>query len=133
MTNSDFFKTILSILKAFGKDDAIKIDNSLANNNYFEFNHNLVDENKIILPKVENLEDARASSDMALCYMLFSDKKTHNQLKIDFNLNNDEAKLFDDFEKIRLIGLVKNEYFGIAKNIVEKIEEIDLPECSSSF
>ncbi len=123
MTNNDFLKTILSILKAFGKDDAIKIDNSLANNNFFEFNHNLVEENRIILPKVENLEDARASSDMALCYMLFSDKKTHNQLKLDFNLNDNEAKLFDDFEKIRLIALVKNEYFGIAKNIVEKIEE----------
>lgn len=123
MQNNDFFKTILSILKAFGKSDAIKIDNSLTNNNFFEFGHNLVDENRIILPKADNLNEARAASDMALCYMMFSDKKIHDQLKSDFNLNDKEAKIFDEFEKIRLIGLVKNEYSGVAKNIVEKIEE----------
>ena len=134
MQKNDFLKTISSLLKVFGKSDAIKIEYALTNNNFFEFDQDLVEKNKIILPKTQNLKQSRSSLDMAACYLLFSDKKIHNKLKIDYNFSQQEKKIFDDFEKIRLISLVKNEYLGIAKNLLEKIEQdIDFAGLNNIF
>ncbi|HLD77268.1 MAG TPA: hypothetical protein VI861_03965, partial [Rickettsiales bacterium] len=60
MQKNDFLKTISSLLKVFGKSDAIKIEYALTNNNFFEFDQDLVEKNKIILPKTQNLKQSRS-------------------------------------------------------------------------
>ncbi len=61
----------------------------------------------------------RATSDMALCYLLFHDTKIHQKTQ----RNSEEQKFFDEFEKIRVIANVKNSYQGIVWNLLHKIEE----------
>ena len=52
-------------------------------------------------------------------------KRAHSVLSLN------EQELFDAFEKIRVIGNVKNIYKGVVKNILQKISQ-DLPSLDSS-
>ncbi len=124
----------------------IDFDENLINN-FFLWNQNIVDfqdeefQQKAIffkgfLPNSKSLKRAddedeiltimRPSIDLALCYGLFHNPKIHQKFKIEINnLNNlkiNIAKIFDDFEKARIVILASENFLGIIKNILEKIE-----------
>jgi cobaltochelatase CobT len=116
---------IAAVNLAILKDESVVFDFvSDSKNNFFSWNQNLIfDEKRISLPAInlENdnfIESSRASSDMALCYLMFHDKNLH----FLENLDENKEKLFDEFEKIRVIAKASNYYLGIVKNILEKIE-----------
>jgi cobaltochelatase CobT len=116
-------------------------------NNFFSWNQNIVDfqEEKLIakifslkafLPNSNLLRKAdddaeiltimRPSIDLSTCYGLFHNPQIHQKFKFEINnLNNlkiNVAKIFDDFEKARIIILASDCYLGIVKNILTKIE-----------
>ncbi len=124
----------------------IDFDENLINN-FFSWNQNIVDfqdekfqqkafffkgflPNSNLLRKAydeaEILTIMRPSIDLALCYGLFHNPKIHQKYKIEINnLNNlkiNIAKIFDDFEKARIVILASENFLGIIKNILEKIE-----------
>ncbi len=109
---------ILATLKAVCKRDNIKIDFLDAENDFFSWDQNLISGDKVALPKTDNIKKSRAAVDLAACYLLFHNNKIHDEF-CDFR--EDEKKLFDAFEKIRVIANVKNSYLGIIKNITHKI------------
>ncbi|MDX2083491.1 MAG: hypothetical protein SFV53_05860 [Rickettsiales bacterium] len=117
-------------LRAIVSDNDLQIEFDFdSKNNFFSWDQNLIsDRNKVILPQIQsdeiisekNLSQRfRAAFDMVACYLLFHDSKIH-QLK---NYSEDEQKIFDEFEKVRLISQVKNFYLGSAKNLLHKIED----------
>lgn len=113
---------IIAVNAAILKDEEISFDfNKNNKNNFFTWNQKLIsDEKNIPLPQIKEnfINSNRAASDMALCYLLFHDKTLHSLE----NPNENYQKLFDEFEKIRVISQAQNYYFGIIKNILEKIE-----------
>ena len=124
---------IISIVQAIASDESLQIEfQEEQKNDFFAWNQNLLlDEKNLLLPQIkieENLiKTYRAASDMALCYLLFHDKKIH-QAKIH---PPEEQKFFDEFEKIRVLAEVGHIYRGMAKNILEKIENDALNEAES--
>jgi cobaltochelatase CobT len=122
----DLTATLCALL--FDESVQIEFDENCPNN-FFIWNQNLISgEKKITVPQVEVAEILfeesimkrfRAASDMAACYLLFHDKEIHAQK--DFA--EEEQKLFDEFEKIRVVAEVKNSYLGVVQNILQKIED----------
>ena len=117
-------ENISTTLQAIVADESLAIEFSEdLENNFFTWRQNLVvNEKTILLPNIENndlINSYRGPSDMAVCYLLFHDSEIHQQQNLE---NIDEQKLFDEFEKIRLIANVKNIYLGVVKNILQKIE-----------
>jgi len=122
-------------------------------NNYFIWNQNIVDleilsnsqsiQLKGFKPKIDEnnfsenliLLKMRPSIDLSLCYRLFHNPQIHHELRQQINSHNnfkiDPLKIFDDFEKARLLCIVKNFYLGIALNLLNKIEQ-DISSVSSS-
>lgn len=118
------------VLNGLARKDsaAIEFEDNLANN-FFSFDQNLVlSEKKIILP-TGSLKHLRAAADLAACYLLFHDKRVHQQKKFD----KDEQKIFDESEKIRLICKVKDCYRGSAANLLRKIEDDIVFNPSANF
>jgi len=124
----------------------IDFDENLINN-FFSWNQNIVDfqdeklHSKIFSLKafspnfnlIKNSEDdleilsfMRPSVDLGSCYGLFHNPQIHQKYKIEINnLNNlkiNVAKIFDDFEKMRIVVLASDNYLGVVKNILAKIE-----------
>ena len=110
----------------------INVDLEFSNdceNNFFAWNSDLMIEGSgIILPEIKFnefdeeqkiIESYRAALDMALCYRMFHDKK----INLDQELDLQEKKIFDEFEKVRLIKKISYNYLGIVKNILAKIED----------
>ena len=68
----------------------------------------------------------RPSVDLGCCYGLFHNPQIHQKYKIEINnLNNlkiNVAKIFDDFERMRIVLLASDNYLGVVKNILAKIE-----------
>jgi hypothetical protein len=68
----------------------------------------------------------RPSLDLGCCYGLFHNPQIHHKYKIEINnLNNlkiNIVKIFDDFERARIVILASENYLGIEKNILTKIE-----------
>ena len=124
----------------------IDFDENLINN-FFSWNQNIVNfqdeklQSKIFSLKsfspnfnlIKNSEDdleilsfMRPSVDLGCCYGLFHNPQIHQKYKIEINnLNNlkiNVAKIFDDFERIRIVVLSSDNYLGVVKNILAKIE-----------
>lgn len=59
----------------------------------------------------------RANADMACCYLMFHDFNLHQAE----NFNDEEQKIFDEFEKVRVIANACDTYLGIAKNLFMKL------------
>ncbi len=127
---SETKEKLVTILQNLAGDGALQIEfEEEVKNNFFAWNQNLVsgsgDKKKVVLPEVnlaepdnhELIEQFRAVSDMALCYILFHDKKLND----DKNYTEEEWKFFNEFEKIRVISLVKNLFRGVVKNILERL------------
>lgn len=124
----------------------IDFDENLINN-FFSWNQNIVNfqdeklQSKIFSLKsfspnfnlIKNSEDdleilsfMRPSVDLGCCYGLFHNPQIHQKYKIEINnLNNlkiNVAKIFDDFERMRIVVLSSDNYLGVVKNILAKIE-----------
>ncbi len=109
---------LLAILKALSKNDDIKLEfNHNLENNFFSWNQNLIDENKIIIPQGKDVVESRAAVDLAASYLLFHDKLIHQNIDIA------DQNFLDNFEKIRVIACVKDVYKGVTKNILQKISQ----------
>lgn len=124
----------------------IDFDENLINN-FFSWNQNIVDfqdeklhskifslkafsPNSNLIKNSENdleiLSFMRPSVDLGCCYGLFHNPQIHQKYKIEINnLNNlkiNVAKIFDDFERMRIVLLASDNYLGVVKNILAKIE-----------
>lgn len=119
---------LLATARSLVHDVAVQIEfDENCRNNFFSWNQKLIaGEKNFLLPEInenfadENLiKNARAASDMALCYFLFHDDELHQQKKFDA----EEQKIFDEFEKMRVIANVENIYLGALKNILQKLED----------
>lgn len=124
----------------------IDFDENLINN-FFSWNQNIVNfqdeklQSKIFSLKsfspnfnliknsendLEILSFMRPSVDLGCCYGLFHNPQIHHKYKIEINnLNNlkiNVAKIFDDFERMRIVVLSSDNYLGVVKNILAKIE-----------
>lgn len=124
----------------------IDFDENLINN-FFSWNQNIVNfqdeklQSKIFSLKsfspnfnliknsendLEILSFMRPSVDLGCCYGLFHNPQIHQKYKVEIhNLNNlkiNVAKIFDDFERMRIVVLASDNYLGVVKNILAKIE-----------
>ncbi len=72
------------------------------------------------------LKELRPSLDLACLYLLYHDANIHqnylNNLPNQVELNIDLYKIFNDFEKIRLIILSSQNFLGITYNLLNKID-----------
>ena len=121
---------LTATLRALVADESVQVEfEDDIKNNFFTWNQNLVLDEKIVaVPQIqvdeifseENLvKRFRAASDLAASYLLFHDKKLHKNENID----EEEQKFFDEFERVRVIANVRNSYRGAAKNILAKVED----------
>ncbi len=125
---------ITVLAKAINKNQDLEIEIFNDDNNFFLQNQNIISQNKIRIPKTSSRIEFRALCDLAICYHFFHDKNIHNYEKNIEILSEDEQKFLDDFEKIRVISKMKNQYFGLTKNIINKIEnDIDFILVNQGF
>ena len=137
---------------AQNQNSLINFDDNLINN-YFIWDQNIVDfetssntqnlELKGFKPKIDEsnfsenlvLLKMRPSIDLSLCYRLFHNPQIHHEFRSQINFDNnfkiEPHKIFDDFEKARLLCRVNDIYLGIALNLLNKIEQ-DISSVSSS-
>ncbi|OFW80589.1 MAG: hypothetical protein A2887_04380 [Alphaproteobacteria bacterium RIFCSPLOWO2_01_FULL_40_26] len=112
--NKNFEGNLAATLKALVADESLDVEFFDAKSSFFSWNQDLiVGEKKVVIPRF------RAASDLAACYFLFHDCRIHQEK----NFAENEQKIFDEFEKIRVIANVKNLYRGVAQNILQKIED----------
>ncbi len=128
---SDIIKNIGDVDNARNFRDQnleIEITDDLENN-FFAWNQNLLAEKKILLANLKtdkktssktDLKNHRSCADMALLYLLFHDSKIMQQYCY---VEGIEKRLFDNFEKARLLLNISKTYIGIAKNIFNKINQ----------
>ena len=138
----------MATYRNMGQNSSLQIDfDENLINNFFSWNQNIVDfqdeklHSKIFSLKafspnsnlIKNSEDdleilsfMRPSVDLGCCYGLFHNPQIHQKYKIEINnLNNlkiNVAKIFDDFERMRIVVLASDNYLGVVKNILAKIE-----------
>lgn len=112
-------ENLISTLRALVADELVQVEFSdEIKNNFFSWNQNAISGKKnVSLPQID--KSPRASADLAACYLMFHDSQIHGQK----NFGEDEQKIFDDFEKIRVMAQVKNSYCGVVKNILQKVED----------
>jgi len=130
-------ENLTATLQALVADDLLQVEfDENCQNSFFSWNQDLVkNEKKLTLPEVkiadffEEVNFAkhyRAAADLAACYLLFHDTEIHHDVTLSLSkgsLSQDEQKLFDEFEKIRVIAEVKNSYRGVVQNILQKVED----------
>lgn len=115
-------KTIISLSKAFSKNNLLNIEYGFKENNYFDFGRDMILGDKIILPKSSSIEDSRASFDMALSFYFLSNNDLHEYYKNSFNFNFIQSQIFDHFEKSRVVINIQNYFLGMSKNIIAKLD-----------
>ena len=141
-------ENLVATYRNMGQNSNLQIDfDENFINNFFVWNQNIVNfheeksqqktfslkaflPNSNLLRKAEDdaeiLTIMRPSLDLSTCYGLFHNPQIHQKYKFEINnLNNlkiNVAKIFDDFEKARIVVLASDCYLGIVKNILAKIE-----------
>lgn len=118
-------ENLTTTAKAIGCDDLLRVEfKSNLEDDFFSWNQNMVLDSKTIsCPPIQEQPsyfDLRAPTDLALCYLMFHDKDSHN--KQDYS-DLQEQYLFDFFEKARVMAQVGSSYKGIVKNILAKVEQ----------
>jgi cobaltochelatase CobT len=121
----DIEESIVSTIKAITEIEKIDVDFELEMEssvaNFVAINQNYFSRNTISLPKItnNNLETTRAFADLATLYLKFHSQKIHRQ-----NLENEQSqRLFDNFEKFRLIKKGSAEFKGIEVNLEKILSE----------
>jgi cobaltochelatase CobT len=120
---------LIAAVRSLASDEELQVEFAENNqNNFFTWDNFLVKgDKKFSLPEINEAKDfseesltkdLRASSDMALCYYLFHQKK----LQENFLMAVEDKRILSDFEKIRLLANMENLYLGSVKNILQKIE-----------
>ncbi len=128
---NQFKENLIATLRAMTRDESLQVEfDDNASDDFFAWNQNLVSEKKVVLPNLPTNYDlplySRAAADMAAAYLLFHDNQLHSQ-KI---YENEEQKIFDEFEKARVVCEMKNLYRGSAKNILDKIVDGFAPDAA---
>ncbi len=116
-------RSIESTIKSISKKDDISCQFGDYDLCFNELNQSYFLGNRIHLPKVGSDLKVRYVGDMAALYLGYHSQITHGHYQ--FN-DPRKQKLFDDFEKARLIILGSNKYLGIKVNFQNIIEnEVD--------
>ncbi len=120
----EFEESIISTLKAMSEIDKIAVDFD-SEVNFAAINQNYFLPKNISLPPISSLSDknkldqVRAFADLAALYLKFHNPQIHPQ-----NFGNEQSqKLFDDFEKFRLIKYGSDEFKGIAVNLEKTLAD----------
>lgn len=90
--------------------------------NFFTWNQNIIlaTSNQILLPEISrDLNSLRAASDLGFLYLAHHNSSVHSHFKFD---SESQQKIFDEFEKIRVILNNDRTYLGVTKNILDQIE-----------
>lgn len=125
---------ILSLACAINKTNDLELVTKEENDNFFTQNQKIAQDKTLKIAKTESFKDFRALSDLAICYMAFHDRNIHNYEKNIEDLEEEEKYIIDDFEKMRLVKTSKDQFAGIAKNIIEKIDEdLDFALANSGY
>lgn len=117
-------ENLSSVIRAITANDNLEVNfDDDVKVNFFEFNQSYLQENNIKLPAINDyyLEESsnvdRSFIDLAAAYKLFHD------FDLEDNYNIQEKSFIADFEKIRLVSLIKEEFVGCAINILKEIEQ----------
>ncbi len=110
-----------TLLAMVGREGLNVEFSDVVENDFSKWDQSLVLENKIILPQVVDGDITlyRAASDLAASYCLFHDDK----IIIGSDLVEEEKKLFDEFEKVRVMLNMRTCYVGAWKNILAALEK----------
>jgi len=124
-------QNLASTLKAMAIDESLTVDFvPLAVNNFFKFDQNSIANKNLDLHENNDsntsLTPYRALIDLAASYKLF-----HNFNEV-LNLPDYEQDFVNNFERIRVLSLLKDQYFGAAQNILLKISQ-DLDSCEGDY
>jgi len=119
----DLEESIISTIKAITKIDKIVVDFELEVADFSKINQNsFLNSQKvwqISLPKItNNPAQTRAFGDLAAIYLKFHNNQIHPSLE-----SEQSQRLFDDFEKFRLIKQGSEEFRGIAINLEKILED----------
>jgi hypothetical protein len=125
-------ENLTSTLRTMLSNKALQVEfDENLEDNFFSWNQNLVETSHIKVPKnlsdlvdeddflatsLENLQKHRAASDLGFCYLSFFDRKIHSEKNFE---DQKEQKIFDEFEKVRVISCIKNSYLGVVKNLTK--------------
>jgi cobaltochelatase CobT len=122
MTNKkELEDSITSTIKAICQIENLNVNFNLETADFTNINQNSFLENKISLPKISanNLKKTRGFADLAALYFKFHNYKIHPQSLPDAQ----SQKLFDSFEKFRLIKEGCEEFKGIKINLEQILSE----------
>lgn len=121
MQKKDLEESITSTIKAISAIEKIDVSFSLDEWDFSSVNQKSF-LGKISLPKISSADDlpkTRVFADLAALYLKFHNSKIHSQ-----NLGDERSqKLFDDFEKFRLIKQGCSEFKGIGVNLKRALTE----------
>ncbi|MFT7098348.1 MAG: cobaltochelatase CobT [Rickettsiales bacterium] len=117
----DFEEGIVSTVKAMCGTEKLDIDFDAGKLYFSNVNQNSFNKNRISLPQISSQNDfeaARAFGDLAAFYLKFHNQKIHQTLS-----DQDSQKLFESFEKIRVICEGSKSFKGSSINIESLIDE----------
>lgn len=131
---------ILATVRAITGNETLQIDfDKNLQNNFFHWNQDLSASDKLLrIAEIEissnnltedsqiiqqYINDLRANSDLASCYNLFFEKKVFKKVLQENNIDIQQQKFFEEFEKIRVTVLAHKSLRGVTKNILNKIEQ----------
>ena len=116
-------ESTIATIKAISRVDKINVNFDLEKADFSAINQDSFVSDNISLPKVANEYRVRGFADLAALYLKFHNSKIHQKLA-----DQQSQKLFDDFEKFRLIKLGISEFKGIATNLepilIQNLEQI---------
>lgn len=112
---------IISTIRAISKIDDVDVNFEDEISNFEKLNQNSFADKVVNLPLISNNSDigkTRAIADLGALYLKFHQEKIHQVLG-----DENSQKLYDDFEKFRIIDLGFEEYKGIKANLENVLEE----------
>ena len=117
----DFEEGIVSTIKAITAIEKLDIDFDVLDLDFSAINSESFRKKQISLPQISgqnDFEKARAFGDLAALYLKFNNRKIRQILP-----DEDSQKLFDSFEKIRVIKQGSESFKGSASNIEPLIDK----------
>ncbi|MFT7087132.1 MAG: cobaltochelatase CobT [Rickettsiales bacterium] len=116
-----FEEVISSTIKAISENENLNIDFDATKMDFSEIKSDSFNKKRISLPQISSprdFEKVRAFGDLAALYLRFHNNKIHQILP-----DEDSQKLFDSFEKLRVISTGSKEFKGMSKNIEPLIDK----------
>jgi cobaltochelatase CobT len=116
-----FEEVISSTIKAISENENLNIDFDATKMDFSEIKSDSFNKKRISLPQISSprdFEKVRAFGDLAALYLRFHNNKIHQILP-----DEDSQKLFDSFEKLRVISTGSKEFKGMSENIEPLIDK----------